>query len=173
MNGFTKIATLAALVILAACASDKSRQDDATSGSASTPYGSSGPSSGSSAGSIVGAPSGTGAAAALPGSNVLYFGFDSSELNQEGTTVVEAWAMYLAANAGSKVRLEGHADERGTREYNVGLGERRANAVLEALTARGVAARQIGVSSFGEERPVAMGHDESAWAQNRRVEIVQ
>ena len=172
MNGLTKIVTLAALVILAACASDKSRRDDATSGSASTPYGSSGPSGGSATGSVVGAPSGTGAAA-LPGSNVLYFEFDSSELNQEGAAIAEAWAAYLAANAGAKVRLEGHADERGTREYNVGLGERRANAVLEALTARGVAARQVSVSSFGEERPVAMGHDESAWAQNRRVEIVQ
>ena len=174
MNAFTRIAALAALVALAACASDRTRSDDASSGSASSPYGSSGPSAGSSSGSIVGAPTGTAnGAASKPSSTVLYFEFDSSDLNQDGTAVAEAWAQYLAANPSVKVRLEGHADERGTREYNVGLGERRANAVLEALTARGVAARQISVSSFGEERPVAMGHDESAWSQNRRVEIVQ
>ena len=71
------------------------------------------------------------------------------------------------------MRLEGHTDERGTREYNVALGERRGNAVLQAMTARGVSERQLSVTSFGEERPVSLGHDESAWSQNRRVEILQ
>lgn len=169
MNAFTKLATVTALAALAACASDQTRQDDATSGSAGS-YGSSGPSSGSASGSVVGAPS---SSVAMPSANVLYFEFDSSELNRAGLAVVDAWAQYLAANPGARARLEGHADERGTREYNVGLGERRANSVLQALASRGVSSRQLSVSSFGEERPVAMGHDEAAWSQNRRVEIVQ
>ena len=81
-------------------------------------------------------------------------------------------AKYLTRNPGTRVRLEGHADERGTREYNVGLGERRANAVRDALLLRGVSARQISVVSYGEERPVSLGHNERAWDQNRRVEFV-
>ena len=172
MNTTFKALTLAGLLVLAACASDKSRDDASSSGSASSSKPYSGPSSGSTSGSVVGAPSATGAAS-LPGGNVVYFEFDSSDLKPEGATLVEAWAQYLAANPGAKVRLEGHGDERGTREYNVGLGERRGNSVLQALTSRGVSERQISVSSFGEERPVAAGHDEAAWAQNRRVEIVQ
>jgi len=109
----------------------------------------------------------------MPSGRVFYFEFDSSELKPDGATLADEWATYLAANPGTRVRLEGHADERGTREYNVGLGERRANAVQQALTSRGVSAGQINVTSFGEERPVAMGHDEAAWTQNRRVELVQ
>jgi peptidoglycan-associated lipoprotein len=172
MKNSLKLLTLAGLLVVAACASDKTRDD---TGSASSSSGRSGPSAGSASGSIVGAPSETGArgGGSLPSGNVLYFEFDSSDLKPEGATLAEAWAQYLAANPSAKVRLEGHGDERGTREYNVGLGERRANAVLQALTSRGVSERQLTVSSFGEERPVAAGHDESAWAQNRRVEIVQ
>ena len=173
MNTTLKMLTLVGLVVMAACASDKTRDED-TSGSASSsaPSSSGGPSSGSASSSIVGAPSAT-PIASQPSGNVLYFEFDSSDLKPEGATLAEAWAQYLAANPGTKVRLEGHGDERGTREYNVGLGERRGNAVLQALTSRGVSERQLSVSSFGEERPVAVGHDEAAWAQNRRVEIVQ
>ena len=173
MRTTTKFLTLAALALMVACASDKTR-DDETSGSASSsstaPSSTGGPTG--TAGGIVGAPSAA-AAATLPSGNVLYFDFDSSELKPEGATLAEAWAQYLAANPNARVRLEGHTDERGTREYNVGLGERRANAVLQAMTSRGVAERQLSVSSFGEERPVATGHDEAAWGQNRRVEIVQ
>jgi len=172
MNTTLKMLTLAGLLVMVACASDKTRDED-TSGSASSgTRSSSGLSSGSTSGSVVGAPSATNGAA-LPSANVLYFEFDSSELKPEGATLAEAWAQYLTANPSAKVRLEGHGDERGTREYNVGLGERRGNAVLQALTSRGVSERQISVSSFGEERPVAAGHDEAAWSQNRRVEIVQ
>ena len=171
MNNTLRMLTLAGLVIMVACAKDKTREED-TSGSASS-QSSTGLSSGRTAGGVVGAPSETGRGGSMPSSNVVYFEFDSSDLKPEGMQLAEAWAQYLAANPGSKVRLEGHGDERGTREYNVGLGERRANSVLQALTARGVAERQISVSSFGEERPIATGHDEAAWSQNRRVEIVQ
>ena len=167
-----KFLTLAALVVMAACATDKTRDDgmSGSSGSSSSSPSSTGGPTGS-AGGIVGAPSAS--SASLPSGNVLYFDFDSSELKADGASLAEAWAQYLAANPNARVRLEGHTDERGTREYNVGLGERRGNAVLQALTSRGVAERQLSVSSFGEERPVATGHDESAWGQNRRVEIVQ
>jgi peptidoglycan-associated lipoprotein len=102
----------------------------------------------------------------------IYFDFDSSEIKGEGTDIVAAHAKYLAANATTRVRLEGHTDERGSREYNIGLGERRAQAVRRALLLQGATDRQISTVSYGEERPAVPGHDEAAWAKNRRVEIV-
>ena len=103
--------------------------------------------------------------------NVIYFEFDSSELRPEDADVVSRHAMQLANNSGISVRLEGHADERGSREYNIGLGERRAQTVRRMLLIQGASAAQISTVSFGEERPAAFGNDENAWAQNRRVEI--
>ena len=86
--------------------------------------------------------------------------------------VVAAHAKYLAAHPSQRVRLEGHTDERGSREYNIGLGERRAQAVRRAMLLQGAVEGQISTVSFGEERPAVTGHDEEAWAKNRRVEIV-
>ena len=103
---------------------------------------------------------------------IVYFDFDSSAVRSRDLETVANHAKYLTRNPNTRVRLEGHADERGTREYNVGLGERRANAVRDALLLRGVSARQISVVSYGEERPVSLGHNERAWDQNRRVEFV-
>jgi len=105
--------------------------------------------------------------------NVIYFTLDSSDIDSAGQAIVDKFSSYLQANPTTKVRIEGNTDERGSREYNVGLGERRANAVVAALRAKGVAAVQLGVISYGEERPAAQGHDESAWAQNRRAVIVR
>jgi peptidoglycan-associated lipoprotein len=85
---------------------------------------------------------------------------------------VAAHAKYLASRGGMKVRLEGHTDERGSREYNIGLGERRAQAVRRALLLQGASESQLSTVSYGEERPAAAGSDEAAWAKNRRVEIV-
>jgi peptidoglycan-associated lipoprotein len=102
----------------------------------------------------------------------IYFDFDSSEIRGEGTDIVAAHAKYLAANGGMKVRLEGHTDERGSREYNIGLGERRAQAVRRALLLQGASEGQLSTVSYGEERPAAAGSDEAAWTKNRRVEIV-
>ena len=171
MKTFVKFVLPIAVLALAACAKDKTRADtDAGTtpdSSSTTPYGTGSPSAGTAT------PLGTSKAAPMPTGRVIYFAFDSSDINGEGQAIVDGWAAYLAANPGAKARLEGHCDERGTREYNVALGERRANAVLQALTSRGVSERQISVSSFGEERPVATGHDEAAWQQNRRVEVVQ
>ena len=103
---------------------------------------------------------------------IVYFDFDSAEIRADSQTVVAAHARYLAGAPAQKVRLEGHADERGSREYNIGLGERRAQSVRRALMLQGVAESQITTVSYGEERPAVAGSDEQAYAANRRVEIV-
>lgn len=103
---------------------------------------------------------------------VIYFAFDSSEVMAEYEAVVTAHAAYLAANPDTSIVLEGHADERGTREYNIALGERRANAIKNLLNLQGANASQEEVVSYGEEKPVATGHDEASWHLNRRVEIL-
>lgn len=102
---------------------------------------------------------------------VIYFEFDSSEVRVQDQDLVARHAMQLGNNPGARVRLEGHADERGSREYNIGLGERRAQAVRQMLMIQGVPSDQISTVSFGEERPVAFGSSESDYAQNRRVEF--
>lgn len=108
----------------------------------------------------------------LLATRLVYFDFDSSDIKGQGTDVVAAHAKYLASNSSARVRLEGHTDERGSREYNIGLGERRAQAVRRALLLQGASDGQISTVSYGEERPAVPGHDEAAWAKNRRVEIV-
>lgn len=102
---------------------------------------------------------------------IIYFDYDSSEVRAQDQDIVAAHAIKLTENSFANVRLEGHADERGSREYNIGLGERRAQAVRQMLMIQGVSASQIQTVSFGEERPVAMGSSDSDYAQNRRVEI--
>ena len=103
---------------------------------------------------------------------IIYFAYDSSEVRPEFRPAIEAHARYLTANPNTIVTLEGHADERGSREYNLALGENRANAVKRQLSLLGASAGQIRTVSYGEERPATDGHDESAWSQNRRVVIV-
>ena len=102
----------------------------------------------------------------------VYFAFDSSAVDDENRAIVEAHASYLAANKNIKVVFEGHADERGSREYNLALGERRAQAVERMVKVLGLSGDRVKVVSYGEEKPVAMDHNESAWALNRRVEII-
>jgi len=101
----------------------------------------------------------------------FYFDFDKSSVKPESRTALMAHAMFLAANPNVNVTLEGHSDERGTKEYNLALGERRGQSVERFLVVNGVARTQLEVVSFGEEKPVATGHDESSWAKNRRVMI--
>jgi len=103
---------------------------------------------------------------------VFYFDFNSSELSEADREALTTHASLLAANPQLAVVLEGHADERGSREYNLALGERRAKAIEQVLNLQGVDREQIQVISFGEERPVALGHDEEAWRLNRRVELL-
>jgi peptidoglycan-associated lipoprotein len=103
--------------------------------------------------------------------NLVYFNYDSTEVLPEYVPVVESHAAAVASNPGKTVVLEGHADSRGSSEYNVALGEQRAKAVANMMKLQGVSESQIQVVSFGEEKPLVSGNDESAWAQNRRVEI--
>jgi peptidoglycan-associated lipoprotein len=104
--------------------------------------------------------------------SVVYFDYDVAEPKSGEDGIIQQHAAYLAKNTSVRVRLEGHCDERGTREYNIGLGERRSQTVQQRLLAAGVSQGQISVVSFGEERPAALGHDESAYSQNRRVEFI-
>jgi peptidoglycan-associated lipoprotein len=123
---------------------------------------------GTEGGNAMGGANATGALAR----KVIYFDFDKSEIKPEFTEVVLAHARNLTGHPGLKLKLEGNTDERGTREYNIGLGERRAQAVRRALMLQGVAESQLTTVSFGAERPAVEGDDEAAWAQNRRVELV-
>ncbi|HGX94284.1 MAG TPA: peptidoglycan-associated lipoprotein Pal [Candidatus Tenderia sp.] len=108
----------------------------------------------------------------LLSTQTIYFDFDRSDIKADARAVIEAHARYLADNPNVRVTLEGHTDERGTREYNLALGERRAVAVRQMMALLGVSSRQIDVVSYGEEKPAVLGHDESAWSKNRRVVIV-
>ena len=170
MSYFKLFALAAISFLLAGCPSspnvpdpeptDTTYGDDAgsasTDGMGSDPYGD---------GEFIGDPS----AGEL--AMVIYFDFDSSEVRAEDQDVVSRHAMQLGENPNARIRLEGHADERGSREYNIGLGERRAQAVRQMLMIQGVSAAQLSTVSFGEERPVAFGSSEEDYAQNRRVEF--
>ena len=102
----------------------------------------------------------------------VYFDFDRSQITSEYKGILKAHAEYLMANASASVMIEGNCDERGTREYNMALGEQRAYSVLQFLTLQGVSKSQLSTVSFGEERPDVEGHDESAWKYNRRAVLV-
>jgi len=103
---------------------------------------------------------------------VVYFDYDQADIRPEFNAMLAAHGQYLARNANVTLRLEGHADERGSREYNIGLGERRAQAVRRVLMLQGAQASQLTTISYGEERPAATGSDEESWRLNRRVELV-
>lgn len=102
----------------------------------------------------------------------IYFAFDSATIDTNSRETLESHAAYLRDNPDIKIRIEGHCDERGTREYNLALGERRAQAVKRMLGALGVRTNQMATVSYGEEKPLAPGHDNAAWKQNRRAELV-
>ncbi|MFA5984906.1 MAG: peptidoglycan-associated lipoprotein Pal [Methylococcaceae bacterium] len=102
----------------------------------------------------------------------IYFQLDSSQVQQDFISVIAAHAQYLAANPGQHLTLEGHGDERGSREYNIALGEQRAKSVANMMKLQGVGENQLEVVSYGEEKPAAFGHDEDSWQLNRRVELV-
>ena len=102
---------------------------------------------------------------------VVYFDFDSFVVKDDFNAMIEAHAKALATNKGKRMVVEGHTDERGGREYNLALGQKRAEAVVKSLTLLGAGDGQLEAVSFGKERPVAEGHDEDAWAKNRRAEL--
>ena len=103
--------------------------------------------------------------------HIIYFDFDQATIKAEFRAALNGHAAYLSQNPTARIVLEGHADERGTREYNIALGERRGNAVSRYLVVQGVSVGAIEVVSFGEERPVSGGHDTASWSENRRVEV--
>lgn len=155
MTKFNLFATMAAAgLVLAGCSSTPTDEGTKTTAAPATP--------------VVGA----GADRTTASAGNVYFDFDRSEIKSEFVAVIKAHAAHLSANASKTVTLEGHCDERGTREYNLGLGERRAKSVADMLMANGIAANRIKTISFGEDRPAMEGHDESAWSKNRRVEFV-
>jgi peptidoglycan-associated lipoprotein len=162
--------------LVAGCASKKPRPTP-TSSNAAAPSDESQTSGADASKAFGAAGDATGAGVAGPSgaqlqNRTIYFDFDSSEVKSDYNSLITAHARYLAANPSTRVRLEGNTDERGSREYNIGLGERRAQSVRRALTLQGVAESQITTVSYGEERPAVTGHTEEAWARNRRVDIV-
>jgi len=170
--------TLVALALASACSGPKPKPGPAAAPGSAVPAqsaSSAGADTSSAAGNALANGSGAGTAgpadAALQ-KRTIYFEFDSSDIKPEFAELVSAHARYLSSNASIRVRLEGNTDERGSREYNIGLGERRAQAVRRALMLQGVAESQITTVSYGEERPAVTGHTEEAWARNRRVELV-
>jgi peptidoglycan-associated lipoprotein len=108
---------------------------------------------------------------AAPSQRIVYFDFDSFAIRDEFRALIEGHARVLAANRGKRMIVEGHTDERGGREYNLALGQKRAEAVVRAMTLLGASEQQLEAVSFGEERPAVQGSDESAWSRNRRAEL--
>jgi peptidoglycan-associated lipoprotein len=151
------LGAVAALLLLAACSST-------TPAPAPPPGGPGGPPGG--IGSSAFAPGSQQDLAATAGDRV-FFAFDRSDIDAEGRETLQKQGAWLQKYPNVVVRIEGHCDERGTREYNLALGERRANAVKEVLIAEGVAPSRISTISYGKERPIAPGSNEEAWAQNR------
>lgn len=171
------LATLVLVLGLGACASRKSDTDkDGAAGGAAGADGASATAGGLGGGldsqSLGGANGGPNAPAGSPLSiRVFHFDYDSADLQPDDYTVLKAHAQYLAKTASARLLVGGHTDERGTREYNMALGERRAKAVAAFLTTSGAKPAQVEVVSYGEEKPLKLEETEAAWADNRRVEL--
>ena len=173
MNRFA--ACLAVALIAAGCSSTEKQPDaavtDRTTGTT--------PPSTATAPSTTQRPTTPGTVAGNPlrdPSNILskrsvFFEYDSNAVKDEYRGLVQAHSRYMADKRDSKVRIEGNCDERGSREYNLALGQRRAESVKRVMTVLGVSEGRIETTSYGEEKPVATGHDEQAWSQNRRADI--
>jgi peptidoglycan-associated lipoprotein len=108
----------------------------------------------------------------VPGQRSVYYDFDRADVKPEFRPAVEAHARYLRENTDARVTIEGNGDERGSREYNLALGQKRAEAVRRMMQLSGAADGQIEAVSLGEEKPKALGHDEASWAENRRSDVV-
>jgi len=176
----TRSLIVLALVVLAGCSGNNATLPDSEAGSAAA-------SGTNTANNVAGGATTTGMGAQgglnvsreTPGEGsgplsrlVIYFDYDRSEIRSDSNEMLAAHGEYLSANNDAQVRLEGHADERGTREYNIGLGEQRAQAVRRLLLLQGASADQVRTVSYGEERPVMSGSNDEAYGLNRRVELV-
>jgi peptidoglycan-associated lipoprotein len=174
---FKFLSLFAAALLLAAC--ETAPDEQATTGGEGTTQTASDDAGGNGTGSdqvtseeMQGPEPGTQEDLAVDVGDRVFFGFDQSNLSQEAERTVEALAAWMRENPQTTMTIEGHADERGTREYNLALGARRANAVRDYLMVLGIDPNRIGTVSFGEERPAVQGSNERAWAQNRRAEFV-
>ena len=189
-NRMRKLLYVSALaLVLAACGGERIKPD----GDGSTDSGADGSGSGATAGGIDGGMGlgGTALEGGMAGSKlvsyekgaiddpnnvlsekIVYFAFDSNTVGDDYVELVKHHGKYLSFNSDASVRLEGHADERGSREYNIALAERRAEAVKQLMLYEGASSDQVSIISFGEEKPVAFGRDEESMSLNRRVEIV-
>ena len=147
----TKLLLVAPVLALAACSSSDNDQSGVGSGNAGQTFG------------------GMSVQDLQQRYNTVYFGFDRYNIEGEYQTLLDAHASYLTATPAAKVLVEGNADERGTPEYNIALGQRRADAVKNFLAAKGVQAGQVSTVSYGEEKPAVLGHDEAAYSKNRRA----
>lgn len=166
-------ASLVVLTLLAACASQQKKDEASTA-----------PGSGATASSAAGSPQAEpGSRGSVAGASLndpksilsqrsVFYDFDQYSIKTNYRAIVEQHARYLKAHPGANITVQGNCDERGSREYNLALGQRRADGVKGMLTVLGVPDRQIETVSFGEEKPQAAGHDESAWSKNRRSDIV-
>lgn len=169
-NYAKSLAVAVSLAVMAGCSSTGGTQDgsgEIISGTGAGGASGQGATSGQVSGSGTG--QGQGQQARIPSQRTIYFDYDKDTIRPEFESILNAHAEYLRANPGVNVVLQGHGDERGTREYNLGLGERRAQSVEQYLTVLGVSGSQVEVVSYGEERPAVDGHSEEAYAQNRRV----
>lgn len=169
---FTKaVAISSAMIWAAGCSTTSTTTDGGAAGSANGSQSGSGASSYGANGSGVSAGQIVTREDLQQLQTVFYFDFDKAVVRQQGFADLEAHARYLAQNPTASVRLEGHADERGTREYNMALGERRAKSVERLLMVNGATANQVEAISYGEEKPAVIGHDAASWDKNRRVEL--
>ena len=171
-------AVLAVAAALYGCATTESQDSSTSAGTPSAGKPSASTSTGSPSGGQVGsrsaATSGPGAASGMQRPDMkrsVYYEFDKYDLKPEYRTLVESHARWLKANPQAKLVIEGNADERGSREYNVALGQRRAESVTKMLMLLGAKADQIEAVSWGEEKPRSGGHDESSWSENRRADF--
>ncbi len=171
-NQFLKISLLViSVVTLAACSSTSEPEEVIEDNQAASSSSNNSASSSASSGSAQLTQEEIRAQRAL-GETIFYFDFDVAEFKPADRDVLTYHARDLAANPGKRVRLEGHADERGTREYNLALGERRANGIMNYFIVNGASRSQIEVVSYGEEQPAQNSSSEQAYTQNRRVEVV-
>src|SRR6185295_6267266 len=178
MNRTPLFAALAAALVIGGCATSG---NDSASSTASGTAGSQSSATSSAAPAPAPAPSSqlssgrsgntSSARMGQPGARSVYYEFDKSDLAAEDRRLVEQHARYLRANPNAKVRIEGNADERGSSEYNLALGQRRAEGVMKALRAGGVQEDRLEAVSYGKEKPKADGHDEKSWSENRRSDI--
>ena len=160
------------VLAVAACSSHKNNNNDQTGMGADGAYGNGAGMNGSGNGNMSSAEQARLQMQQLQQNNIVYFGLDKYDVQSDYAQMLDQHAAFLRSNPSYKVTIEGHADERGTPEYNIALGERRANAVKMYLQGKGVSADQMSIVSYGKEKPAVLGHDEAAYSKNRRAVLV-